>query len=179
MTGFARVRKTIPEGEIVLSAKSVNHRALDLHFHLPPELDPFEAALRKAIKGHVARGHVQIHVSFSEAVETAAAALNKPLLSAYLSAFQQAAAEFGLSGKPDLNVALRIPGMIRGDATPELKPEIEKVLVGLMEEALQTLNRFREREGVAISAEMRERCAIICEQVAKMEKIRSRATVCL
>jgi uncharacterized protein YicC (UPF0701 family) len=35
MTGFARVRKTVPEGEIVLSVKSVNHRALDLHFHLP------------------------------------------------------------------------------------------------------------------------------------------------
>ena len=176
MTGFARVRKTIPEGEIVLSAKSVNHRALDLHFHLPPELDPFEASLRKAIKGRVARGHLQIHISFSQAVEVAATALNKALLSAYLSAFQQAAAEFGLSGKPDLNVALRIPGMIRGDSTPELKPEIEKVLVGLMEEALETLNRFREREGVAISAEMRERCETICEQVAKMEKIRSRAT---
>ena len=176
MTGFARVRKTIPEGEIVLSAKSVNHRALDLHFHVPPELDPFEASLRKAIKGHVARGHLQIHVSFSQAVEVAAAALNKALLSTYLSAFQQATAEFGLSGKPDLNVALRIPGMIRGDATPELKPEIEKVLVGLMEEALHTLNKFREREGGTISAEMRERCETICEQVAKMEKIRSRAT---
>src|SRR2546430_308689 len=176
MTGFARVRKTIPEGEIVLSAKSVNHRALDLHFHLPPELDPFEASLRKAIKGHIARGHLQIHVFFSQAVEAAAAALNKPMLAAYLSAFQQAAAEFGLSGKPDLNVALRIPGMIRGDSTPELQPEIEKVLVALMEEALETLNRFREREGFTISAEMRERCATIGEQVAEMEKIRSRAT---
>src|SRR6478672_13885448 len=103
MTGFARVRKTTPEGEIVLSVKSVNHRALDLHFHLPPELDPFEASLRKAMKGRVARGHLQVHVSYSQAVEASAAALNKPLLSAYLSAFQQAAAEFGLSGKPDLN----------------------------------------------------------------------------
>jgi uncharacterized protein (TIGR00255 family) len=176
MTGFARVRKTIPEGEIVLSVKSVNHRALDLHFHLPPELDPFEAALRKAIKGLVARGHLQIHVSFTQSAEAGDAALNKPLLAAYLSAFQQASAEFGLSGKPDLNVALRIPGMIRADAAPELKTEIEKVLVGLMEDTLETLNRFREREGMAISAEMRERCAIICEQVAKMEKIRSRAT---
>jgi uncharacterized protein (TIGR00255 family) len=176
MTGFARVRKTNSDGEIVLSVKSVNHRALDLHFHLPPELDPFEAALRKAIKGRVARGHLQIHVSFTQAGEAAAGALNKPLLAAYLSAFQQAVAEFGLSGKPDLNVALRIPGMIRGDATPELKPEIEKVLIALIEDALETLNRFREHEGVVIAKEMRERCAIICDQVAKMEKIRSKAT---
>jgi uncharacterized protein (TIGR00255 family) len=176
MTGFARVRKTTPEGEIVLSVKSVNHRALDLHFHLPPELDPFEAALRKAIKALVARGHVQIHVSFTQSLEASEAVLNKPLLAAYLSAFQQGAAEFGLSGKPDLNVALRIPGMIQGDAIPELKPEIEKVLTDLMEDALETLNRFRSREGATVAEEMRERCATICEQVVKMEKIRSRAT---
>jgi len=176
MTGFARVRKTAAEGEIVLSVKSVNHRALDLHFHLPPELDPFESALRKAIKGKVARGHLQIHVSFVQLQENAEGALNKPLLAAYLSAFQQAAAEFNLSGKPDLNVALRIPGMIRGDALPELKPEVEKVLVSLMDEALEMLNKFREREGAAIAEEMRERCGSIIDQVAKMEKIRSRAT---
>jgi uncharacterized protein (TIGR00255 family) len=176
MTGFARVRKTASEGEIVLSVKSVNHRALDLHFHLPPELDPFEAALRKTIKSKVARGHLQLHVSFVPSQEASEAALNKALLAAYLSAFQQAATEFGLSGKPDLNVALRIPGMIRGDALPELKPEIEKALVSLMDDALEMLNRFREREGAAIAEEMRERCRIICDQVAKMEKIRSRAT---
>src|SRR5258708_5718931 len=176
MTGFGRVRKTIPEGEIVLSVKSVNHRALDLHFHLPPELDPFEAALRKAIKTRVARGHLQIHVAFTQALEATDAVLNKPLLTAYLGAFQKAAAEFSLSGKPDLNVALRIPGMIRGDTTPELKPEIETVLAALMEEALEMLDRFRAREGAAVAEEMRSRCAIILEQVAKMEKIRSRAT---
>jgi uncharacterized protein (TIGR00255 family) len=176
MTGFARVRKVASEGEIVLSVKSVNHRALDLHFHLPPELDPFEAALRKAIKGRVARGHLQIHVAFMLPPDAAGAALNKPLLAAYLSAFQQGREEFGLAGKPDLNQALRIPGMLRGDATPELRPEIEKVLVSLMDEALEMLNRFREREGAAITEEMRSRCAIICDQVAKMEKIRSRAT---
>ena len=84
MTGFARVRKTVSEGEIVLSVKSVNHRALDLHFHIPPELDPFESALRKAIKGRVARSRLQTHVSVSPAAEASSAALNKPLLAAYL-----------------------------------------------------------------------------------------------
>jgi uncharacterized protein (TIGR00255 family) len=176
MTGFARVRKTVSEGEIVLSVKSVNHRALDLHFHLPPELDPFEPALRKTIKGRVARGHLQIHVSFSQSVEAAGAALNKPLLAAWLGAFEQAVTEFGLNTKPDLNAALRMPGMIRADATPELKPEIEKTLAALMDEAIETLNKFRDREGAAIAEEMRSRCAIICDQVSKMEKIRSRAT---
>ena len=46
MTGFARVRKEIPQGELVLSLKSVNHRGLDLHFHLPNELDALENDVR-------------------------------------------------------------------------------------------------------------------------------------
>ena len=43
MTGFARVRRQTPQAEIVLSLKTVNHRGLDVHFHLPNDLDPLEA----------------------------------------------------------------------------------------------------------------------------------------
>ena len=62
MTGFARVRRAIEEGEIVVSLKSVNHRGLDLHFHLPPELDAVENEIRGVIKKGVARGHMQVNV---------------------------------------------------------------------------------------------------------------------
>ncbi len=65
MTGFARVRKEIPQGELVLSLKSVNHRGLDLHFHLPNELDALENDVRAVIKSGVARGHLQIHVGLT------------------------------------------------------------------------------------------------------------------
>ncbi len=34
MTGFARVHKATEHGEITVTLKSVNHRGLDLHFHL-------------------------------------------------------------------------------------------------------------------------------------------------
>ena len=61
MTGFARVRREIPQGELVFSLKSVNHRGLDLHFHMPNELDALENDVRAVIKSGVARGHLQIH----------------------------------------------------------------------------------------------------------------------
>ncbi|HYP12592.1 MAG TPA: YicC/YloC family endoribonuclease, partial [Bryobacteraceae bacterium] len=65
MTGFARVRATIQGVEATLSIKSVNHRALDLHFYMPPEMDPFESAMRTAIKKSVARGHVDVRVQLT------------------------------------------------------------------------------------------------------------------
>src|SRR5437763_15317270 len=111
MTGFARVRKLLPEGELIVSLKSVNHRGLDLHFHMPPEFDLFENTIRSTIKGRVSRGHVQVHVGFTPQHENHSS-LNHQLLSAWLAAFKDAAGKFELTSKPDLNVAFPIPGML-------------------------------------------------------------------
>jgi uncharacterized protein (TIGR00255 family) len=176
MTGFAQVRKTVDSGELVLSVKTVNHRGLDMHMHLPPEMDAFETALRKAIKGKVARGHLQLNVTWSRTNGSAADSnLNRPLLEAYLAAFEQAQREFHLTGAPDLNVAFRIPGMFRTDAAPELAGEFEASLVAALEEALHGLNGFREREGSAIATEILERCAGIKQAVSRIEEIRAGA----
>ena len=87
MTGFARVRKTVDEGEISLSLKSVNHRGLDLHFHLPQELDGLENEVRSVVKSGVARGHVQIHVSFARTSAAVQAPVDWQLLDVYVEAF--------------------------------------------------------------------------------------------
>lgn len=176
MTGFARVRRSVPQGEIVLSVKSVNHRALDLHFHMPPELDGCETALRAAVKGRVARGHLQIHVLFTRTAPEAGSYLNRPLMEAYLGAFRQAVEEFKLEGAPDLNSAFRLPGMFRAEAETDIEAGVEGALVDLMAEALDALNAFREREGQAVAAEMLERCRKVRELAERMEEIRSRAT---
>lgn len=176
MTGFARVRRTAPDGEIVISIKSVNHRGLDMHFHMVPELDPFEGAIRNAVKAKVARGHLQIHVLSNRAAPADASSLNRPLLQAYLAAFREAAGEFGADSKPDLNAALRVPGMLQVSEAVEPDAGLEQALLAATEEALDLLNRFREREGAAMAAEMRARCASVCDLAAQMEKIRSRAT---
>jgi len=176
MTGFARVRKTAADGEIAVGIKSVNHRGLDMHFHMAPDLDPFEGAIRNAVKAKVARGHLQIHVVFTRTAPTNASSLNRPLLLAYLQAFREAAAEFASESEPDLNAALRVPGMLQPGESAEPDAGLEQALLEATEEALDVLNRFREREGAAMAAEMRERCASVCDLAAQMEKIRSRAT---
>lgn len=176
MTGFAQVRRAIGGGEVVLSVKTVNHRGLDMHLHLPPEMDLLETALRKVIKDSLARGHVQLSVTWNRSNgSTADSGLNRPLLEAYLAAFEQAQREFHLTGSPDLNVAFRIPGMFRTEAAPELTEEFESSLVAAMEEALNGLNRFREREGGEIAAEILERCEGIQQAVRRMEEIRGGA----
>jgi uncharacterized protein YicC (UPF0701 family) len=112
MTGYARVRKAAEGGEIVVSLKSVNHRGLDMHFHMSSELDSLENAIRGVIKSGIARGHVQIHVGVTRGGEAGGAPLNRALLEAWIGAFREAAATYRLDSKPDLNAAFRVPGML-------------------------------------------------------------------
>jgi uncharacterized protein (TIGR00255 family) len=174
MTGFARVRKSLPEGELVVSIKSVNHRGLDLHFHLSPELDPFENALRQLIKSRVARGHLQINVNLTRA-SAAGSSVNRALLDAYLAAFYQASRELDIPGEPDLNSALRIPGMLRAEAEADSEASLEPALAAAAEEALTALNGFRQVEGAAIVEELRARCASIRATAERVEELRSQA----
>jgi len=176
MTGFARIRKTIPQGEIVLSLKSVNHRGLDLHFHLPHELDPIENDIRTAIRAGVVRGHVQIHLSFNRSAEEGAAPLNRNLLAAYMAAFREAAEHFGIEGaRPDLNSALRVPGMLATSDEEELSEEVTRTVVEAAKEAVAALNCVREKEGAATVLEVAQRCQSIRDLVGRMEEIRAGA----
>ncbi len=175
MTGFARVRKLLPEGEVVLSIKSVNHRGLDLHFHFPTELESIEAAVRNTVKKHVARGHVQIHAVLSRSGGPESCTLNQPMLAAWLSAFEQAAEKFGLQGTPDLNSALRLPGMFQPAAPLQADSKIEETVLEAAREALVLLDESREQEGAAMAQEMKERSVAIRKLAERMEEIRSRA----
>jgi uncharacterized protein (TIGR00255 family) len=173
MTGFARVRKPLPEGELVVSLKSVNHRGLDLHFHMPADFDRYEPALRAILKAHINRGHVQLQAQLSGG-NGAAAGFNRELMKSWLGAFQAAKSEFGLDSKPDLNTALRLPGMLQSSAAPPA--DLEPLLSEATTEAVQLLNAFRDHEGAAIALELAQRRAQIVELTQKMETIRAKAT---
>lgn len=174
MTGFARVKKSSGAGEVVLTVKSVNHRGLDIHFHMSDELDVFENALRSALKRHVLRGHFQVRVVFTRS-QAAAPALNRGLLEAYFGAFRQAASEMGIAGKPDLNTALALPGMFRETGGEQPEEAAEQFLVSALEEAVLALNAFREREGRELVAELTARASAIREAASRMQELRSQA----
>lgn len=176
MTGFARVRKATGQGEIVFSLKSVNHRGLDLHFHLPPELDALENGVRAVVKGGLVRGHVQINVTFARVPAAARAPVNWNLLDAYMAAFREASERYQIGGSPDLNAALRVPGVLSANGEEqEVDEEIMRAVLDAAGEAMAVLNEFREREGAATAAEMRQRAENIRGLVARMEEIRGGA----
>ncbi len=174
MTGFARVQKSTEHGDIVIGLKSVNHRGLDLHFHLGPELEALENAIRAVIKRSVLRGHVDVRCSALR-TSNGSTGLNLPLLRSYLAAFRKAAAEEGIEARPDLNRILLLPGMFGAAAEGEPDPAAESVILAAIEEAVEKLNQFRAREGAELAGFIREQNASIRQSSAEMAQIRERA----
>jgi uncharacterized protein (TIGR00255 family) len=176
MTGFARARRACQEGELVVSVKSVNHRGLDVHMRGPEGVDVFESSIRALVKSRVARGHVEIRLSLpAAAAGTSALVLNRALLKAYLKAFQDAADAHGLDVEPDLNAALRVPGMFSAAEEAEPDAHLGATLTEALEDALSQLNLFREREGAEIAEEMRKHNTKVAATAAEMEQIREGA----
>jgi uncharacterized protein (TIGR00255 family) len=157
MTGFARVQVQVPlrdQGQLsyTLSVKSVNHRFLDLQLRLPSGLDALEAELRKTLKESLVRGHVELSLSIDRSSQQKAG-YNRDLVASYLAAFAAARDENRLTGEPDLNAILRLPGALqtenRGDEDPAaLTESVQKEIVPLLDQ----LKVMRAREGESLEA---------------------------
>jgi uncharacterized protein (TIGR00255 family) len=169
MTGFAQVKGQLEGGTaFTLSIKSVNHRFLDIHFRLPANADSLEMSLRRVLKEKLARGHVDVNLSFEQSGNVPLT-LNRQLVAAYVQAFRAAAIEARIAAEPDLNAVLRLPGALDSSAAPA-EAEITPAVLAKIEEALLNLNRMREEEGRAMDRELRERMAHLrsgCTEVRK------------
>jgi uncharacterized protein (TIGR00255 family) len=151
MTGFARVQAQVESGtSYTLSVKTVNHRFLDLSLRLPSGMDALEVELRKALKDALVRGHVDLTLTVDRGGGQRAG-YNRELVANYVAAFQAAREEFGLSGEPDLNAALRLQGALQGDNRVDddgtaLSASVQQQIGPLLDE----LKTMRAREGESL-----------------------------
>ena len=152
MTGFARVQVRLHDQlSYTLSLKSVNHRFLDVQLRMPNGLDALEVELRKALKDALVRGHVDVTLSVDRSSQQKAG-YNRELVAGYVAAFTAARDEFGLTGEPDLNTILRLPGALQSDNRGDddltvLSDSVRQQIVPLLDE----LKSMRAREGDALA----------------------------
>ncbi len=151
MTGFARIQARVHDQlGYTLTLKSVNHRFLDLQFRLPPGLDELEMQLRKMLKENLVRGHIEVALSIDRGMQ-ARAGYNRELVGAYLAAFVAAREENRLTGEPDLNAILRLPGALQTEHRGEEdQAGITASVLQQVAPLLQQLKTMRAREGEAL-----------------------------
>ncbi|HET8701774.1 MAG TPA: YicC/YloC family endoribonuclease, partial [Nitrococcus sp.] len=162
MTAFARQERQGDGGQLIWELRSVNHRYLDIHVHLPEELRSLEWLSRERLGRRLGRGKIecalryrpdigaanalQVNWTYAEQVIESCLALGRLL--------PQAAPISPLE-------LLRLPGVLR-ETDSDLQPIAEAALE-LLDAALDELLSMRAREGERLAAMLRARTMQISE----------------
>jgi uncharacterized protein (TIGR00255 family) len=161
MTGYSKVQGEEGGYSLAVSIKGTNHRFLDIQMRFPSALESMDPLLRRLVKNHVTRGHVEVNVSF-EAPGQTGLQLDRNLLAAYLAAYRTLQQEFGSESEPDLVALLRIPGLAmpgNGTLSEEDLDHVRELLGQVATEALEKLNQMRDREGEDLGQDLKKRLA--------------------
>lgn len=141
MTAFA----TFESAELSWQLRSVNHRFLELGFHLPDALRGIEPVLRHMTRGVLRRGKVDATLRLAQAETLPSLNIDRDKLRHLLAAIEQLRRDAPEIGHPDPLDLLRWPG-VAGNRTASAAALAEAAQTGF-EAALKRLVDSRLEEG--------------------------------
>ena len=157
MTGYGRAFVEIDGRQMTVEVKSVNHRFLDISFRMPRNLMFLEDATRKAIGARLARGHVDVFVTYRNLrTDARTVHVDEALFSAYVSALRQLRGAVGPDLRDDRTLMgiAHLPDVMTVTEAEEDQDAVRALLEAALAQALDALCAMRAREGEAIKADL-------------------------
>jgi len=172
MTGYAQACAAESGWSLRVSVRSVNHRFLDLHLHVPEGFEPLEPQIRRIVRERIHRGHLDVTLHHDLA-GPASVGVNEDVAEAYVRAVNGLRKQFGIQAEPDLASILRLPGVIGspGAVLAQQREGLEAIVSRCLSEALDKLNRMREQEASHLREEMASRLRTIASHAARVKAL--------
>jgi uncharacterized protein (TIGR00255 family) len=169
MTGYGQGTASGETFAVTVDLRSVNNRNLDIHWRAPQDLASLEISLKKQIQAAIARGRVDVTISFSQAADSAYE-INRPLVRGYLEALRVMREEFGLAGDADLATISRLPNVLLPKTTTNtLSEAVVQGVEAALTQALTSLVAMRAVEGHELQKELLARVERIESQLVIIE----------
>lgn len=176
MTGFASVSREENGQSVTVTAKSVNHRFLDLAIKAPQALAGLDSRLRGLAQQRLTRGRLELGITLDQSAEpTREVVLNEALLDRIEQALAPARARGLISGTLTAADVLRIPQVLEirvvdqsRDGLPASAADLVEATVG---EALAALVRMRETEGRLLRSDLDARLESLAGFVVDVERV--------
>ena len=171
MTGYGRAVETVNGREFTVEVRSVNNRYLDASVRLPRLLSFAEDAVKSRIKNAVSRGKVEMFVTVhTEGGEEVTVTLNTNVMEGYLTAMRQMVEKYGVKDEITTASLSRM-----NDVFSVEKPDVDEEqlladLLSVVDQALESYNAMRAKEGAALDADLRARGNTILELVSQVEQ---------
>jgi len=162
MTGYGKGESQAQGRKYTVEIKSVNNKYSEFNIRQPRFFNPLEERLRKQLSAHIFRGRVDININFSSDVaKDAKIVYNQALAEAYHGILTQMSRKFGLiadDGKI-LELVARFPDVVEIDKEfgDSILDEIWTELSLACENAIDNFLAMREREGAALSADIKQK----------------------
>ena len=175
MTGFGRTVVQHGEKRVVVEVKSLNGKQLDITTRLPVLYKEKEIEIRGIIKERLERGKVDFSIYLDNANETRNVTLDNVVIAEYYRQTLDVARALGVT--PDenglLQAIIRLPDVLQVKSEELSAGEWLSIKDGI-EETLDELDRFREREGEALLDDILHRVALIEELAITVPRFEER-----
>lgn len=170
MTGFGRGMYSTEEREYTIEIKSVNHKYTDINVRLPYVLSFLEEKIKKEVSQNVARGKIDINVTFVNNSNLGKKiSINKPLAKEYIEELRKIKEENNIIDDISIMKIAKLPDIlnITQDNNEEvLWEELNKAL----QEAIKNLLEGKEVEGKKLSEDMLQRLENINNHILEISQ---------
>jgi uncharacterized protein (TIGR00255 family) len=173
MTGYGRVEALCGGRNIVVEAKSVNHRFLEIALRTPALLYPLEMEYKKKIGERFKRGRIDISIRLEgEGADTSRVNLNMEVARGYFDVLTRLKNEFDIQEPLHLKTLIGFRDIFTPPAETQLDADFLDQVEKTLQEALSMLVNMRQDEGIALFSDMQMRLQSIQKTT---ETIRLRA----
>lgn len=165
MTGYGRGEAPLDGGgRLVVEIKAVNHRFSEVVVRLPRQLSPLEDRVRRQILEAVARGRLDMFISWEEGASgRRRVEVDKELALAYYNALKELGEAIESKTEISSESIARLPDVLTlhelDVQTDSLWPPLSQAVAG----ATSALAAMREREGGALAADLSARLDRLAE----------------
>lgn len=172
MTGFAALTHEDELLRLSVTARSVNHRYLDVQLRVPPALADLDQELRALVQQRLARGRVELALSVELRTESGVEVdLNETLVAALADAAADARKRGWVAGGLTAGDLLRFPQAVTVRELPageESRQAVRRCVSEAVGRALDELDAMRRREGEFLRADLGQRAAAVGELVERV-----------
>ena len=172
MTGFGRSAGAVDDTSWHWEVRSVNGRALELRFRVPPGLEALEVKGRALVQEKLARGNLTLSLALRRETGALAIRLNEAALAQAVAATEQARA-LARMNPASLDTLLSMRGVVEvveGEESEEAHERLEQALLQGLGTALDQLIAARSAEGArleSVLADQLRQIAALVERAAK------------
>jgi len=171
MTGFGRGEAKGKWGAVVIEARSLNHRYLEVSSRFPSSLQSLEDRVRDLLSKKIRRGRVTLSISFEKDGELGGLArVDEKKVRRYYETLSSLKKDLGLKGEVELGDLLSLPDVVRVETNSSEIEEIWSQVREALEKAVSQLVEMRETEGKALTNDLLRRVVLIEKEVTKVTR---------